>query len=85
MEGHLVVCEWVVGVDGMFHAFLPPPTSSVRFGKSKLSPIFWLSWTSPAAEPKNGVFFDMAHPRPLFFSPAAWHLPKVLILQSASA
>ena len=30
----------VVGVDGMFHAFLLPPTSSVRFGKSKLSPIF---------------------------------------------
>ena len=39
-RGHLVVCEWVVGVDGMFHAFLLPPTSSVRFGKSKLSPIF---------------------------------------------
>ena len=31
----------VVGVDGMFHAFLLPPTSSVRFGKSKLSPIFF--------------------------------------------
>ena len=34
---------------------------------------------------KNGVFLIMGHHRPLFFSPAAWHLPKVLILQSASA
>ena len=34
---------------------------------------------------KNGVFFDYGTPPPSFFSPAAWHLPKVLILQSASA
>ena len=88
VEGHLVVCEWVVGVDGMFHAFLLPPTSSVRFGKSKLSPIFFGS-LGPLQQlsQKNGVFFLIwAHPRPLFFfPPAAWHLPKVLILQSASA
>ena len=68
MEGHLVVCEWVVGVDEMFHAFLPPPTSSLRFGKSKLSPIFLaLLDLSPAAEPKNGVFLIWRTPAIFFF------------------
>ena len=79
VEGHLVVCEWVVGVDGMFHAFLSLRRQVLCGSENQnYRRFFWLSWTSPAAEPKNGVFFDMAHPPPsFFFPPAAWHLPKV--------
>ena len=68
------VCVWkgiplsangVVGVDGMFHA-----EKFLRLGKTKLSPIFWLSCTSPAALPKTGFFFRHGAPfLPLFFSP----------------
>ena len=70
MEGHLVVCEWVVGVDGMFHAFLPPPTSSVLFGKSKLSPIFFGS-LGPLQELSQKMVFFLIWRTPalFFFSP----------------
>ena len=64
----------------------PPPPATSPFGLCDRghARFFCPSWTSPAAEPKKWCFFDMGPPALLFFS-AAWHLPKVLILQSASA
>ena len=38
-------------------------------GAAHTSPIFGPSWTSPAVEHPNGVFFDMARVPPFFFSP----------------
>ena len=61
------------------------PRSSCGWAKQNYRRFFWLSCTSPAALPKTGFFFRHGAPfLPLFFSPS-WHLPKVLILQSASA
>ena len=64
----------------------PPPPATSPFGLCDRghARFFCPSWTSPAAEPKKWCFFDMGPPALFFFS-AAWHLPKVLILQSASA
>ena len=62
----------------------PPATSPFGLCDRGHARFFCPSWTSPAAEPKKWCFFDMGPPALFFFS-AAWHLPKVLILQSASA
>ena len=63
----------------------PPSDQSVRSLRQGSCPIFFAP-LGPLQQlsQKNGVFLIWGPPALFFFS-AAWHLPKVLILQSASA
>jgi hypothetical protein len=85
VEGHLVAREWVVGVDGMFHALSPLRREVLAVRQNKTIAEF-LGSLAPLQQlrQRRGLFGQLRAPPPPFFFPS-WHLPKVLILQSASA
>ena len=69
-RGHLVVCEWVVGVDWDVPCLSPSADKFCAVRKIKtIADFFGSLGPLQQLSQKNGVFFDMAHPPPSFFFP----------------